>query len=201
VIDEGYVKYKSNWIKAGSADSRDVAILEEHRQVLWRLRLIGHDAFEGVGYGNLSVRHTDEPHQFVISGTQTGRLRTTNKRHYSVVVGYSIEHNLVSCAGPVQASSESLTHAALYEADEIKAIVHVHDIEMWSKYKGLFPTTREDVRYGTPEMARELQTLYEETEMKSGGVAVMLGHEGGLISVGSSLAVATMRMLDAYHYR
>ena len=57
------------------------------------------------------------------------------------------------------------------------------------------PTTAPDVPYGTPEMAREFERLYHDTDFAAGGVAVMAGHEEGIIAFGASLVEAANRIL------
>jgi ribulose-5-phosphate 4-epimerase/fuculose-1-phosphate aldolase len=108
-----------------------------------------------------------------------------------------IEANKVHCEGPVQASSEALTHAAIYALDPaIRAVVHVHSVAMWNKLIDTFPTTSRDVSYGTPEMAREFRRLYEETDFGQQGVAIMGGHEEGIVSFGRDVGQATERVLQ-----
>jgi hypothetical protein len=60
----------------------------------------------------------------------------------------------------------------------------------------VLPTTNEDVAYGTPQMASEFYRLFSETDFAKKGIAVMAGHEGGLISVGSNMQEATERILS-----
>jgi ribulose-5-phosphate 4-epimerase/fuculose-1-phosphate aldolase len=97
----------------------------------------------------------------------------------------------------VQASSEALTHAAIYALDPaIRAVVHVHSVAMWNKLIDTFPTTSRDVSYGTPEMAREFRRLYEETDFGQQGVAIMGGHEEGIVSFGRDVGQATERVLQ-----
>jgi hypothetical protein len=57
------------------------------------------------------------------------------------------------------------------------------------------PATDAEVAYGTPEMAEEFERLYRNTEFPTTGVAVMAGHEEGLISIGQSLQEAANRVL------
>jgi ribulose-5-phosphate 4-epimerase/fuculose-1-phosphate aldolase len=90
-----------------------------------------------------------------------------------------------------------MTHAAIYQLDQhIGAIVHGHSLSLWEKYKDALPTTRPEVAYGTPEMALEFQRLYRDTAFRSERVAVMAGHEEGIISFGFSLEQAANRLLD-----
>ncbi len=194
--DEGYVKYQSLWTPGPAADRATATVLDTWRQPLFDAGLIGHDRELGVGFGNLSVRSTGAG-RFFISGTQTGHLRKTDDSHYALVNDFDIDANTVSSVGPVQASSEALTHAAIYGLEAgIDAIVHVHSRKLWQQFLFDLPTTSVEVAYGTPQMAREFRRLYEETAFRTLGLAVMAGHDDGLVSFGASLEQATTRMLD-----
>ncbi len=194
-IDEGYVKYRSHWSPGPAADIAATRLLEKWRRPLFDAGLIGHYDELNIGFGNISIRNP-EPGQFLITGTQTGRVEHTTGEHYAQVTGFDIDRNEVFCSGPVQASSEAMTHAAIYELDaSIGAIVHVHSRPLWHQHLNALPTTEASVGYGTPEMARELKRLYRESEFESVGIAVMGGHSEGLISIGESLALATTRIL------
>ena len=192
-IDEGYIKYVSAWPPGPAPDAKTTALLDTWRRPLYDAGLIGQYEELGIGFGNLSVRLGE---QFIISGTQTGHLATTNADHYALVTSYDIGRNRVSSTGPVQASSETLTHAAIYELDDsINAVVHVHSPQLWESLKDSLPTTSADISYGTPEMAREFSRLYNDTSFAAEGIAVMAGHEEGLVSIGASLEEATNRIL------
>lgn len=197
-IDEGYIKYESHWTPAPAAHADVAAELERWRRPLFDAGLIGHYADLGIGFGNISMR-CGEPGQFLISGTQTGHVAATTPEHYALVTAYDIDGNAVWCTGPVQASSEAMTHAAIYELDPgILAIVHVHSRPLWNEYRDRLPTTRADVPYGTPEMAHEFARLYAATDFAMKRVAVMAGHDEGLISFGASLADAATTMLELH---
>lgn len=194
MIDEGYTKYRVEWNPAPPLPEDAVAEINDCRNRLHAAGLVGHYAEHGVGFGNLSTRA--DGHGFVISGTQTGHIESTDRRHWAVVVDYDIDANRVTCEGPVQASSEALTHAAIYELDVgIRAIAHAHSGELWNRLLDRIPTTSPDVPYGTPEMAREFRRLYRETEFAETGVAVMAGHAEGLVAVAGDIREATRRLL------
>ena len=194
-IDEGYVKYDSTWTPAPAIDARVSGLLDRWRRRLFAVGLIGHDPDLDVGYGNLSVRYGEAG--FVISGTQTGHLADTSGEHYCRVTAYDIDANRVRCEGPCQASSEALTHAALYGLDpRINAVVHVHSETLWSAHRDRLPTTRPDVAYGTPAMAHEFERLYRDEGLARERLAVMAGHEQGLVAIGGTLADAAGRILD-----
>ena len=195
-IDEGYVKYQSFWTKAPAPHAAATEELETWRRPLFEAGLIGEYEEHGIGYGNISVR-SGEPGQFMISGTQTGHLARTDKSHYALVTSWSVHSNRVCCVGLVQASSEAMTHAAIYQLDQrIGAIVHVHSGDLWCQYINELPTTAPDVPYGTPEMANEFRRLYRDTEFRKSQLAVMAGHEEGIVSIGTTLEQAATRMLE-----
>ena len=73
--------------------------------------------------------------------------------------------------------------------------MHVHSKPLWDQYLNRLPTTNPDVAYGTPEMAMEFRRLYAESAFGSQGIAVMGGHEEGLIGIGTSLEQAATRIL------
>ena len=194
-IDEGYVKYVSHWTPGEAPDVAATSLLDTWRRPLHEAQLIGHYEDLGVGYGNLSIR-VQQSREFIISGTQTGHLAETDGRHYALVTAYDVERNRVSSTGPVQASSESLTHAAIYELDnDINAVVHVHSRGLWQQLINEVPTTAVDVSYGTPEMAHEFRRLYRDSDFAAMGIAVMAGHDEGIVSIGHSLEEAATRIL------
>lgn len=194
-IDEGYVKYRSDWRPGPAPDPAAARLLETWRRPLYQAGLVGHYAELGVGFGNISIR-APRPGEFIISGTQTGHLASTGAEHYCHVVRADIAENRIVCVGPLQASSEALTHAALYRLSErINAVVHVHSRRLWECERNRLPTTAPDVAYGTPEMAREFERLWRDTDFRAVGMAVMAGHEEGIVSIGSTLCEAAGRVL------
>lgn len=194
MIDEGYTKYSVDWTRTLLSPDPVFDELDAARRRLVEAGLIGHDDVHDVGFGNISVRIAD---QFIISGTQTGHLASTTREHYARVTAADIEHNRVACTGAVQASSESMTHAAIYAAaPAVGAIVHVHDQGLWETSLHRLPATGRNVAYGTPAMAQELERLLVESAFLTDGLAVMAGHDGGLIAIGRDLGEASDRMLD-----
>ena len=159
MIDEGYTKFDCHWQQAPALPTNRVAELNHWRNRFHDEGLIGYYKRHKVGFGNVSIRDGDSE-RFIISGTQTGHIERTDRNHYSLVTACDIDTNHVTCEGPVQASSEALTHAAIYALDSaIRAIVHVHDNKLWHRLMYRVPTTAHDVYYGTPEMAREFTRL------------------------------------------
>lgn len=187
-IDEGYIKFNCDW----TFKPLQINIPEDllfYRDKLHELKLIGHFEDLNIGYGNISVK-TDNG--IIVSGTQTGNIFPINKESFTLVTNYEIAKNNVVCEGPVKASSETMTHAALYEVDDtIKAIIHVHNKAMWKKLIHKLPTTNAKVAYGTPEMAIEIKSLFKDHDFKkTGNIIIMAGHEDGIISFGRNLEEA-----------
>lgn len=194
--DEGYIKFRLHWSE-DEAPSGTRALVY-WRNKLYRAGLIG--AYPtGIGYGNVSVRAEDG---FVISGSGTGLHKTATAAHFTRVTGYSIEENTVHCRGPVKASSESLTHAAVYEAaPAVMAIVHAHNKEIWHGLLGRAHVTAPEARYGTPEMAREIKRLFKETDVEIHKFFLMGGHPEGIVAFGGSLREASLTVLGLLRRR
>lgn len=183
--DEGYIKYKFDLQKQVLEIDQSVFESINHwRSKLYRKSWIGiYD--DGVGYGNLSVRLTGN--DFYISGTATGGEEVLNESQFTVVDYYSIEQNYIKCKGQIAASSESLSHAALYSVNNsIQCVIHIHNRSLWNKYINQLPTTSDTALYGTPKMAIALQEC--ALQMKNNfGVIIMGGHEDGIIAFGKNL--------------
>ncbi len=190
-IDEGVIKFKCNWEK--KAPPKIPTELIEARNFAFQKKWIGWDKKHNVGYGNISLRY-ENSNQFFISGSQTGNIEIASADHFAFVEKFDIAKNEVFCYGMTKASSESLTHAALYLADNnIKAVLHIHNNELWKKIKFSIPTTPYNIPYGTPEMAKAIMDLFYKYNMKFKTIA-MAGHEGGLISFGKNLQEAILKM-------
>lgn len=197
MIDEGYVKYQCNWIVAEPVNPDDIKDLNQWRKKLYELGLIG-EYDNGIGFGNISIRYS-EPRQFIISGTHTGNLPSLSEQHYTRVTSFDVEQNSLTCEGPIAASSESLTHAVLYEANPtVNAIIHVHHPELWKKLLDKIPTSSRDCPYGTPEMAKEILRLFKQEHLIEKKILVMGGHEEGIISFGQNLEEAGNILLRYY---
>jgi L-ribulose-5-phosphate 4-epimerase len=193
--EDGYIKFRCEWVKAGPLPGSSLTELNKWRKKLLTLGLMG--AYpNGVGFGNISER-IPGTNEFIITGSATGHLPDLAGDHYTKVTGFDLGKNELTCVGPIKASSESLSHAAIYEtAPEIGAVIHVHGARLWRALLGKAPTTRKEAEYGTPEIARELQRLLRETDAGKGGVIVMGGHEDGVISFGRNLEEAGKKLLE-----
>jgi len=166
VIDDGIIKYdRSNFTQCGPIVLVEYSELEEWRKKLFDLELIGEYKEERIGYGNLStvqdyrIYHATTNTQFLITGTQTGRYKNLDGRFYTRVLDYDISKLKIKVMGPLEASSESLTHAAIYAANSnITAIFHIHSKAIWEgMIRDQDSFTAKDIPYGTVEMAKATQ--------------------------------------------
>ena len=192
--DEGYIKFNCMWIEKDLPNIEYISELNKWRDKLYNQKLIG--AYpNGVGYGNISVRLPDL--SFLITGTATGNLNELTEKHYTQVTAYDLPLNQITCRGPIMASSESLSHAAIYDAlDDVYAVVHIHNKDLWRELIDNVPTTSTEIEYGTPEMANEIRRLIESTSLKEDKILTMAGHEEGLIAFGKDLAEASSKFLS-----
>src|SRR5262249_48772079 len=117
---------------------------------------------------------------------------------FAIVESYDIANNLVRVKGPVRASSESMTHGAVYDQGPlIRWIFHAHSPEIWRRRDPLgLPSTHPAVPYGTPEMAQEVVRLFADTSLRTTRIFAMAGHEDGVIAFGSSAGEAAQLMVE-----
>lgn len=193
---EGVIKFDLKWHAGPAWQGPEIEVLDR-----WRSHMLAHEVlgqiparYDGFGFGNLSARVSPG---FLISGTQTGASATLGPEGYAVVVGWELGQNRVTARGPVKPSSESLTHAALYEAEPAVAwIFHGHSPVLWRHGQALdLPLTDPAVPYGTPAMAAEVKRLSREA-MQRAGILIMGGHEDGFIAFGGDAERVGGRMLD-----
>jgi L-ribulose-5-phosphate 4-epimerase len=192
-IDEGYIKFSCEWKKTNSAVACSQQLLAA-RDKMHDLKFIGFDEHHQVGYGNISERA--QGNQFIISGTQTGHIYPINPLDFTLITAFDIDANKVHCEGPAQASSETMTHAALYKAlPETNTIIHIHSKVIWRKLLETDLKTAEEVPYGTPEMAYEIKRLLAQENVIEQRILAMAGHEDGVITFGKTFEEAMKPIL------
>jgi L-ribulose-5-phosphate 4-epimerase len=188
VVSE-YVKFTYERASAEIAPFDQLAELNECRRKLRKLHLIGVDS-KGIGFGNLSIRD-GTTNNFYVTGSATGGLGKLALADCVRVVAYDFAKNCVRYEGAAVPSSESLTHAAIYEADaRASAVIHCHELVLWGSLLDRAPTTSKAVAYGTPEMAYEIIHLFKTSDVQKRKILVMAGHEGGIIAFGKTLEEA-----------
>jgi len=183
---EDNIKFDCDWVKAKPLADGLISEINGWRSRLFRLGLVGAYG-NGIGFGNVSVR-VPRSRRFIISGTATGKIAFLTGVHYTLVTDFDFEKNWLECRGPIKASSESLSHAAIYEScPEANAVIHAHSQEMWKSLLGKVPTTGKDATYGSLEMVHEIMRLFRETDVGEKKIIATAGHEDGLVSFGKNL--------------
>jgi ribulose-5-phosphate 4-epimerase/fuculose-1-phosphate aldolase len=179
--EEGVIKFRCIQIIAPPPAYEIVKELNEWRDRLYGLSLIGETA-EGIGYGNISMRHGQG---FIITGSGTGKMKELDEKNFVTVTAHSISSNQVECRGEMMASSESLTHAVIYDTlQETGAVFHVHHHALWKKLLAQLPATPPDIPYGTPAMADATKKLITTSCTGYQGIFAMAGHEDGVVCYG-----------------
>jgi len=194
---EGYIKYTCERIDENI--SIPVKVFDSLSK--WRLKMYEYGFIgvypNGIGYGNISARA--DASSFYISGTATGSLPVLEEKHYALVNSWSFNQNSLKCTAMVNASAESLSHAAIYESlPHVGAVIHIHHKGLWDKYLNSLLTTSTDVLYGTPEMAREISNIVQTVKLNQDSILVMGGHEEGIVSWGETLDEAGEVVLKYY---
>ncbi|AUN99633.1 class II aldolase/adducin family protein [Bacteriovorax stolpii] len=204
VIDDGVIKYdRSNFSQCGALLADEYEALEYWRKKLYQMNLIGEYPEVHIGFGNMSTLrdyscyHSNTHPQFVITGTQTGKYADLNGLQYTRVLDYQIDQLKIQMMGAIEASSEALTHAAIYAANpNITAVFHIHSNEIWKKMiEDKSDFTCESIPYGTVEMAHATQACIKN---KDSGVFCMHGHEDGIVIYARSLEEAGSLTVSLY---
>ncbi len=184
-----YIKFTCERAATEITPFDGLAELNAYRRKLLQLRLTGVDS-NGIGFGNLSMRDRTT-NSFYITGSATGGIPELTLADCTRVVAYDFKRNWLRCEGSAIPSSESLTHAAVYESDtNAGSIIHCHDSKLWAALLNQAPTSSKAVEYGTPEMAYEVTRLFKRTDVQSRKILVMAGHEGGIIAFGRDVEEA-----------
>jgi len=197
VSETGSVKFTCEHLARPLEQFAQLDELNVCRRKLMQLRVLGVDA-SGIGFGNISVRQRGTQ-RFYIGGSGTGGLGEVRPCDCAWVTAYDFAQNWVRSEGVALASSESLTHAALYEADEaIGAVIHGHNADLWRQLRGVAPTTSSKVEYGTPAMANEVRRLFRETDVRTRKLFVMGGHADGFVTFGRDLRDALAVLMHEF---
>jgi len=185
--DDGVIKYQA--IHQNSSPPVHILLnqLDDVRTRLFDLGLVGAYS-DGVGYGNISIRHETG---CIISGTATGAKRVLGISGYCYVRSFDLEKNTVHTEGPVNASSESMTHCAIYQARSlVQCVLHIHHPKLWQRLLDQgYESTSAHIPYGTPQMALSMATLVR-AKVESSNLFVMAGHKDGVVAYGQTIASA-----------
>lgn len=196
-MEEGYIKFSCHWDKQDFIKQEHISEINQWRKALWDIQLIGTYP-NGIGYGNISERW--QGNQFIISGTNTGKIENLTNHEYALVINYSIDLNSVGCKGMTIASSESLTHAAIYEASEkINSVIHIHHSLFWEYLLKSGLKSPAAISYGTPEMAYALKNIVSKRPNDVNLLIAMEGHQDGIIACGKNAEDAFLYLLQKFN--
>lgn len=188
-MDEGYIKFQACWTATPPLSYPLIDQLNHWRQKMYQQGFIGAYS-NGIGFGNISQRLPARG-EFLISGSATGNIEQLTAAHYAKVTAVDVDKNTLYCEGNTIASSESMSHAVIYQTcPDIHAVIHIHHLEMWKKLLHQVPTTDLSAAYGTPEMAYSIIHLLKTTDLLEKKIFVMEGHEEGIFVFGQDLASA-----------
>lgn len=196
-MKDGYVKFSVRLTEGDVPESATLWTLNEVRTELHDLGLIG-ILPDGIGYGNVSVRLNGSD-RFIISGTATGGKRVLELTDYCCVDSFDVLRNEVFCTGRIRASSESMSHGVVYQANPaVGCVIHVHHQGLFRfMLANDFARTSEQAAYGTPRIAQETMQLVRDSATAD-GLFVMAGHEDGVIAYGTDVEAARQRLLQLY---
>jgi hypothetical protein len=185
--ETGSIKFRAERSKSPLDSFDGLGDLNIYRAKLRQLGFLGVDQ-NGIGFGNISLRD-GATSQFHVTGSNTGDKTELTSKDCAKVTQYNVSNNWLQFQGETMPSSESLTHAAIYEArPAVGAIIHGHHSKLWAFLLRHAPGTPVEAEYGTPRMAEAVQELLGSAEPTS--AFAMAGHEGGVIVFGRDLANA-----------
>lgn len=196
-LDEGYVKYHAHHVLEPAPQHPLLSALDATRTKLHDLGLIGmYD--NGIGFGNLSLRTKDN--QFIISGSGTGGKRILGESGYCLVTSFDPDANSVECAGPIQASSEAMTHGAVYaENPRVQCVIHIHSRLLFDRLLAQnWPHTPKSAAYGTPAIAKAIASLVRGAQTDL-ALFVLAGHDEGLVAYGPSIEATRDLLITTAH--
>ncbi len=190
---DGVIKYKFNFTKSKALEKSLWRKIEKTRERLYALKLIGEK--DGIGYGNISRRQSQN--SFVITGTQTGNLKTLKSKHYSLIEAYDDRKFYLKSSGAIKPSSEALTHGSIYNLNPtIGAVIHIHSQNLWDfMLKNSYKKTK-DVPYGSTQMIDEVKRIYQDINPLDDPKFVMSGHQDGIIAFGKDLKQAQLAIYE-----
>ncbi len=181
-------------------DADTFAVLRAWRRVLRRQGMLGRDPrrYGGLGFGNLSVRDPVDPRRFVITASQTGGARDLRQQDLVRIVSLSLARFWVEAEGRKPPSSETLSHAMVYAADDtVRWVFHVHSPEIWQQADVLgLPGTPAHVAYGSRIMADAVAALLQ-SESARPIVFTTRGHGDGVFACGNDADATGLALLQA----
>jgi len=192
-VSEGAVKYSLDFKEIDACPFICIEEIEEIRKDLYALGLIGAYS-DGIGFGNISQKEQGS-RDFFITGTQTGHLANLKAEDYALVEEVDFESFTTYASGACKPSSEAVTHACIYELDEnINAVIHVHNEKLWRYMLEEDYVSTGNVEYGSLEMVKDIQSIYQDIDVLENRAFVMKGHFEGVFVFGKSIKEAIITL-------
>jgi ribulose-5-phosphate 4-epimerase/fuculose-1-phosphate aldolase len=194
-MTEGTIKFNAHWEQAPAVPKEILEEMMATRQQMFAKGYIGEYA-PGLGYGNISMRYGSGS-QFLISGAKTGRLPEALPEHFTHITEVYPLCNEVHCRGPVIASSETMSHAMIYQCEpSAQVAIHLHEATAWERLLHQVPTTDASAEYGSVEMSASIEQLFQDSDLSKQKIFVMEGHPEGIFVFGTSFAEALRTLRD-----
>lgn len=167
------------------------------RALLFRLQLIGQqpNRYGGFAYGNLSMRLPDSD-AFVITASQTSGAAKLDLKHLVRVDRVDYSRFWLEASGSEPPSSESLTHAMIYQAlPETRWVFHVHNASIWQHAAALeLKHTPADVAYGSAAMVDAVAAVLDPQQAVQAFATA--GHEDGIFATGHDPHLVGARLVE-----
>lgn len=192
---EGYIQFHCDHRPGPPLAHPQMAALLQARETLQQAGVLG-VLPSGIGFGNVSVRTEASASascpsgRFLITASATGGIRPGTPDVMCEVDEADVATNSVRCHGPRPASSETLTHAAVYAArPDAGAVIHIHDRVLFHRLLGGgAPMTPPHARFGTVAMAEATGAV--AAHGAAAGCLAMTGHEDGVLAWAPDVAGA-----------
>lgn len=172
------------------ADTATLHALRGWRAVFKRLGLLGQDPerYGGLGFGNLSSRDRARSGAFLVTASQTAAAPELTDDDLVHVTHSDPARFWVDAKGHQPPSSETLTHAMIYQADPaIGWVFHAHSPDIWQRAGELsLPATPADVAYGSAAMAAAVAEVLAGHHVRP-ITFVTLGHQDGVFACGAGV--------------
>lgn len=190
-LTEGIIRFAYDLQPPGLAVLEDTQFREltAWRTMLRQLRLLGQDPdrYDGLGFGNLSLRDPERPDEFIITASQSSGEAEVAPEHMVRITRCNLQRFWIDAEGELPPSSEAMTHAMIYHSDpRVQWVFHCHSPDLWQAAQALaLPATPEDVVYGSPEMVSAVAELFARHHSRP-LLFASLGHEDGIFSCGAT---------------
>ena len=118
---------------------------------------------------------------------------------FCLVESYSLDRNEVWSMGGMDASSESMTHGAMYASNQgIHCVMHVHSRILFDRLlQSGTAATQASIPYGTPAMAHAV-SQFARQQSSLPALLVMAGHDEGIIACGTHVG-SVLDLIECTH--